>query len=196
MILASQSPYRKAILQRVGIQFVAESPLVDEDALKLSGPKKAYDLCLFLADKKAESIALRRPNDVILGSDQMAILDGAKIDKPGTMEKAFLQLKALSGKEHELLTAMALYHQGQCVKEVSVNKIRLRELSDDEIHASLKRDQALDCAGSYKIEKSGLWLIDSLKTDDPSSIEGLSVMTLYRLLEKLNLNPANFWSAQ
>lgn len=196
LILASQSPYRKAILNRVGIQFVSQTPLVDEEALKLSGPRMANELCLYLAEKKAESIAVNCPDDVVLGSDQMAVLDGVKIDKPGSMEKAFAQLRSLSGREHDLLTAMALYHKGQCVKEVSVNKIRLRHLSDEEIHASLVRDQAFDCAGSYKIEKSGLWLIESLKTDDPSSIEGLSMMLLYRLLKKLNLNPSEFWSAQ
>ena len=195
LILASQSPYRKAILTRVGIQFAPQSPKVNEEELKLSGPKKAEELCLYLAEKKAESIALENPNDVVLGSDQMAVLDGVKIDKPGSMEKAFTQLKFLSGKEHELLTAMVLYHKGQCVKEISVNKIRLRELSDEEIRLSLERDQALDCAGSYKIEKSGLWLIESLKTEDPSSIEGLSVMTLYRLLKKINIHPSVFWSA-
>ena len=195
LILASQSPYRKAILSRVGLKFISQSPKVDEEALKQSGPQKAYDLCLYLADKKAESISIRQPYDVVIGSDQMAVLNDVKIDKPGNMEKAFAQLKALSGQEHELLTAMAVYHQGQCAKEVSVSKIRLRNLTDDEIRISLEKDRPFDCAGSYKIEKSGLWLIESLKTEDPSSIEGLSVMTLYRLLEKLKINPLNFWSA-
>lgn len=196
LILASQSPYRKAILSRVGIQFVSQTPKVDEEALKKMGPKKAEDLCLFLAEKKAKSISDTHPNDVVLGSDQMAVLDGVKIDKPGSKEKAFAQLKALSGKEHQLLTAMALCHQGQCVSALSVNTIRMRVLSDEEIHTSLERDNAIDCAGSYKIEKSGLWLIESLKTEDPSSIEGLSIVTLHRLFEKLKINPSQFWSAR
>ena len=194
LILASTSPYRKVILSRVGLSFTALAPQVNEEALKKTGPQKAQELCLYLAEKKAESLSAQYPNDVVLGSDQMAVLDGVKIDKPGTMEKAFAQLKTLSGQEHELLTAMAVYYKGQCAKEISVNKIRLRQLSDQDIQASLEKDQPMDCAGSYKIEKSGLWLIESLKTEDPSSIEGLSVITLYRLLEKLKINPSVFWS--
>lgn len=193
LILASTSPYRKAILSRVGLDFVAKAPLVDEEALKRQGPKNPEELCLFLAEKKAESLSLENPGDIVIGSDQMAILDGVKIDKPGSYEKAFAQLQSLSGKEHRLLTGMAVYHNGECVKELSVNTIRFRTLSDDEIAAALEKDQPFDCAGSYKIEKSGPWLIESLKTEDPSSIEGLSIMTLYRLLEKIKINPNIFW---
>ena len=194
LILASTSPYRKAILSRVGLRFTAVAPSVDEDTLKHTGPKEAHALCMYLAEHKAKSLTNLYPDDVIIGSDQMAVLDGAKIDKPGTKEKAFAQLKQLSGKEHELLTAMAVYYKGQCLSEISVSKIRLRNLSDEEINNSLAKDQPFDCAGSYKIEKSGLWLIESLKTEDPSSIEGLSVMTLYRLFEKLKINSSVFWS--
>lgn len=194
LILASSSPYRKALLSRVGLNFTAAPPKVDEDALKRTGPQEPHALALYLAEEKAKSLASVYPEDVIIGSDQMAILDGVKIDKPGSTEKAFLQLKQLSGKEHELLTAMAVYYKGQCLSEISLNKIRLRNLPDEEIKISLAKDQPFDCAGSYKIEKSGVWLIESLKTEDPSSIEGLSVMTLYRLLEKIKINSSVFWS--
>lgn len=193
LILASQSPYRRAQLENFGLNFVARSPLVDETALKSQGPKDLVELTRFLAQKKAESLLNEFKADVILGSDQLAEVDGKRLDKPGSFEKAKIQLGTLSGREHRLITSLAVAFKGEIKIYTDIARIRMRELTDQQIESYLNLDQPFDCAGSYKIEKAGLSLVQVLHSEDPSAIQGLPMLSLMRAFDDYGINVAKFW---
>lgn len=178
-LLASQSPYRKDLLKRAGFVFETASPLVDEEKLKLEGPKDPAELTRFLALKKAESLIEKRPDMWIVGCDQAAVLGKRFLNKPKTRERAIEQLTRMSGKWHALMTSMALVKAGEIPTVMTdVTKIKIRQLSREDIEAYVDLDEPLDCAGSYKIEKSGITLIEDMRCKDPSAIEGLSIVAL------------------
>jgi len=178
-LLASQSPYRKSLLKRAGFEFDTASPLVDEEKLKLEGPQDPAELTRFLALKKAESLIEKRPDSWIVGCDQAAVLGKRFLNKPKTRERAIEQLTRMSGKWHSLMTSMALVKAGEIPTVMTdVTKIKIRELSKEDIEAYVDLDQPLDCAGSYKIEKSGITLIEDMRCKDPTAIEGLSIVAL------------------
>src|SRR5262249_43634713 len=147
----------------------------------------------FLALKKAESLQEKYPNDWIVGCDQAAAVGKHLLGKPGTAEKAEKQLKALSGRWHSLVTSMAFVKVGEIpTVTTDITKIRLRELSTEDIKSYVALDNPVDCAGSYKIEKSGICLVETLKTKDPSAIEGLSVMALSAFFMRHGISLAEF----
>ena len=194
LILASQSPYRRAQLEHFGMRFRAVKPEVDEDALKARGPTDLGALTVFLATAKAQSLRARFPNDVLLGSDQIAELHGQRLDKPLTRERAALQLDRLQGDQHSLITSLALLvpgHEPWTASEFTV--VKMRPLSADDINAYLDVDQPLDCAGSYKIEKAGLSLIERVSGHDPSAIQGLPLILLTEGLKARGLTVRQFW---
>lgn len=192
MILASQSPYRRLQLQNFGFRFTPARPLVDEEKLKSEGPTDLTELTRFLSERKARSLANEYPHDLILGSDQLAEIDGQRLDKPGTHQKAFEQLKTMSGREHRLITSLAMVLTGQIRLYTDVTAIRLKKLDDDLIEAYLKQDQPYDCAGSYKIERAGLMLIESVNSADHSAIQGLPLISLLRGFDEYKLKPTDF----
>lgn len=177
LILASQSPYRRAQLENFGVAFTAVKPEVDEEALKRSGPPELEYLTRFLSERKAESLRLKYPDALLLGSDQIAEVDGRRLDKPGTRERAIEQLEALQGRTHHLLTSLALILP-DCLAwtATETTTVTMRKLSRAEIEAYVDLDKPLDCAGSYKIEKAGLSLISSIEGRDPSAIQGLPLI--------------------
>jgi len=178
-ILGSQSPYRKKLLQRAGFSFVTASPLVDEEKLKHEGPQQPEELTRFLALKKAESLIEKYPDSWIVGCDQAAVIGKTFLNKPKTRERAIEQLTRLSGKWHYLLTSMALVKAGEIPTVMTdITKIKMRPLTRPDIETYVDIDKPFDCAGSYKIEKSGITLISDLRTKDPTAIEGLSVVAL------------------
>jgi septum formation protein len=178
-ILGSGSPYRKNLLKRAGFSFVTASPLVDEEALKAQGPKLPEELTRFLALKKAESLVEKHPESWIVGCDQAAVIGKNILHKPKTRERAIEQLTKISGKWHWLVTSMALVKNGEIPTVMTdITKIKLRPLSRGDIETYVDIDKPFDCAGSYKIEKSGIALISDLRTKDPTAIEGLSVVAL------------------
>lgn len=193
IILASQSPYRRQQMASFGLRFKAERPLVDENQLKREGPEDLVELTRFLSHQKALSLRAKYPDDIILGSDQLVEWQGKRIDKPGNEESAWRQLKEMSDSEHRLITSLAMIHKNQDLLFTNITKIRFKKLNDSIIHRYLQLDQPFDCAGSYKIEKAGLSLIESLQTDDPSAIQGLPMMSLMRGLDKLNIPVTDFW---
>ncbi len=193
LILASQSPYRRQQLENFGLKFTAHKPAVDEEKLKTEGPKDLTELTRFLAVKKAESLRAEFPNGVILGSDQLADLGGQRLDKPGSHKNAFAQLKQMSGREHRLITSLAMIFEDRTELFTDVTVIRLKALSDEHIEAYLQKDKPYDCAGSYKIERAGMSLVESIKSEDPSAIQGLPMLSLMRGLEKYKIAVSDFW---
>ena len=193
VVLASQSPYRKAQLERFGFTFSAVPPRVDEEQLKSSGPQDPAELTRFLALAKARSLSAEFPDALIIGSDQIAEFEGDRLDKPGTKEKALQQLRRMAGRSHQLITSVAVVLGKSSEVSTTHTRIHLRSLQDSTIEAYLELDTPYDCAGAYKIERAGLGLIDSVEGPDPSAIEGLPLIGLTHCLIQLGLRPQNLW---
>jgi septum formation protein len=193
LLLASQSPYRRAQLEAFGLVFSTEKPLVNEEELKKEGPNDLVELTRFLAEKKALSLVSRFPEAVILGSDQIVEFDGQRLDKPLTFAAAVEQLKRLAGKKHRLITSLVMFHKGRTLQFTDITTLHLKRLSDERIAAYVRLDSPLDCAGSYKIEKAGLGLVEELETKDPSAIQGLPILSLVRGLDELGIPLERLW---
>lgn len=187
IILASTSPYRKKLLQQLNLAFTAQAPTVDEALLKKTAQVSLPDLPLYLAQKKAESIAALFPQDLIIGSDQMGLFQQHPLDKPGTKDKAISQLQKLQGHTHQLLTALCVIHNGKVHSHVDVTELTMRPLSSSQIKNYVDLENPVDCAGSYKIEGLGVALFEKVQTKDPSAIIGLPLMALTKILESLQV---------
>jgi len=182
LILASTSPYRRALLERLGVAFSVEAPRCDEDSLKEHG-KSPSCVALRLAREKALSLASTHPDAFILGSDQLVDLDEQILGKPHTVEGAVAQLKRLRGRKHHLMTAVALLcPNGEFESHLDVHTLSMRELTDDEIERYVARDRPFDCAGSYKIECAGISLFQSVEGADFTAITGLPLMKVSAIL--------------
>ncbi|MBL8811396.1 MAG: septum formation protein Maf [Planctomycetaceae bacterium] len=186
VILASGSPYRKELLQRVFSDFQCMAPNLDEESLKSSGLEPDR-IAQHLARAKAEAVAANHADAIVIGSDQVADLDGQLLGKPHTVEQACLQLSLMSGSEHRLITAVCLCFQQHRVEFSCVTTLRMRSLTADEILRYVQRDQPLDCAGSYRIEAAGIGLFERIQTDDFTSIIGLPLIQLVTELRNLGV---------
>ena len=185
VVLASTSPYRKALMMRLGMPFETARPEVDEDAFKvrIASP---VELVQALSRAKAEAVAARYPGAVVIGSDQVAEMDGEVLGKPHTMERAVAQLMGFSGRTHRLVTGVAVFDGATGSWQEMVQETRLHARPYDEAFARryVERDRPLDCAGSYMFERSGITLFDGIETDDPTAIEGLPLTAVVRMLER------------
>jgi septum formation protein len=193
LILASQSPYRKALLDNFSLRFTAVAPDVDEAELKSKGPGDLIELTRYLAFHKASSLRGRFPGAVILGSDQLAEIDGARLDKPGTHANALQQLRKLQGRSHRLVTSLTVLAPQAAYTFTDITSVHLRPLKDEFLEAYLQVDKPYDCAGSYKIEKAGMALIARLETQDPSAIQGLPLLSMTEAFNNLDLNWQELW---
>jgi septum formation protein len=182
LVLASTSPYRRELLQKLGLPFTTQAPNCDEDQYKKL-IKDPVELATTLARLKAESLA--KPDNCVIGGDQVAALDSEILGKPGSFEKACEQLAKMQGRTHKLITALHVVHGGIGHAILDITEIEMRPLTRAQIENYVRRDQPLDCAGSYKIEKSGLVLVQDLRTKDFSSIQGVPLIALTNLLSKL-----------
>ncbi|HEX5658316.1 MAG TPA: nucleoside triphosphate pyrophosphatase [Polyangiales bacterium] len=182
LVLASTSPYRALLLERLGVPFTAAAPLCDEDALK--DPRVPLDhQALQLARAKARSLAPLHPDAHVLGGDQIADLDGEMLSKPLTRENAIAQLQRLRGRTHRLWTAIVLRApDGDEQAHIDLHTITMRSLSDDELARYVDADRPLDCAGSYKIEGRGIALIEQIDGADFTAITGMSLIALTTML--------------
>jgi len=179
LILASSSRYRVRLFERLGLPFRALSPSCDEDTPGLS----PLQIPAVLARRKALSLRESFPNAHILGSDQIALVEGQVLGKPGSKEAAAKQLAQLEGRQHELLTAVALAcPDGSCQVARCTFRMTMRSLEAGEIDRYLDADQPFDCCGSYKIETLGISLFSSVEGDDVTAIEGLPLISVSRLL--------------
>ncbi|MFX3675404.1 MAG: Maf family protein [bacterium] len=184
LILASTSKYRKELLERLELPFRCVAPGVNEDILKQQGlkPKKLAQELAFL---KAQSVAKKHPNAIIIGSDQVASIDELILDKPGNRATAFKQLSLMQGREHFLFTAVAVVAPAQEIQFIDTTTLSMKNLTGEQINRYLDRDEPFDCAGSYKIETSGISLFESVVSEDFTAITGLPLIMLSKYLQKL-----------
>jgi septum formation protein len=188
LILASTSRYRRELLERLRLPFDIHSPEVDESARAGESPG---GMAQRLALAKAEAIADRFPNAVVIGSDQVADLDGDAIGKPGSHANAILQLRRLSGRSAVFQTAVAVvrrdtgYAQG-LLAQVTVH---FRVLDDEQIETYLRTEQPYDCAGSAKCETLGIALLEAIESDDPTALVGLPLIRTCSLLRGAGIEP-------
>lgn len=181
LILGSTSAYRRELLSRLNLPFTVESPHVDETPLPGECPA---DLAIRLALAKAHAVAQRFPDCVVIGSDQVADLDGMPLGKPGTHERATLQLRQMRGKTVIFQTAVAVVclNSGFCQQSLAPVKVVFRALDDAEIENYLRQEQPYDCAGSAKSEGLGIVLLDAIESDDPTALVGLPLIRTSRML--------------
>jgi septum formation protein len=188
LVLGSTSRYRRALLERLGYPFVIAAPDVDETPLPGERPGTT---ALRLSEAKARAVAARFPDALVIGSDQVADCDGTAISKPGDRERAFGQLRALSGRTIVFHTGLALVNAatGRCQRELVDVASTFRVLSDAEIGAYLDREQPYDCAGSVKSEGMGILLFERIESDDPTALIGLPLIAVGRLLRAEGIDP-------
>ena len=188
IILASTSPYRRALLEKLGIAFECAAPGVDETPAPGESPRH---LVLRLAQAKAKSLAERYPNHLIIGSDQVCVLDGEITGKPLTEEKAFKQLLKARGNIITFYTGLALYNSatGHLQTECEPFDVHFRHLSEQEITDYLRKERPLNCAGSFKSEGLGIALFDRLEGRDPNTLVGLPLIALCQMLRREHCNP-------
>lgn len=189
LILASSSVYRKAQLQQLGLPFECCSPDIDEQAQPGEG---ARALVLRLALAKAQAVAARQGDPyIIIGSDQVAYLNGDILTKPGDHASAVKQLSACSGQQVVFYTGLAVLKHGTSKVIVSVTEthVGFRVLTPDQIQSYLLRETPYDCAGSFKCEGLGIALFESIDSSDPSALIGLPLISLVSALTQLGLDP-------
>jgi len=188
LVLASTSPYRRELLERLGIPFEAVAPDFDEQIEQGIAPE---ELVRNLALGKALSLAAEFPDSVIIGSDQVFVVDGEIVGKPGSPEKAFEQLRRMSGASHTFYTGLAVVDTASGINLTSCVPftVTLRQLADDEIQNYIRRENPLNCAGSFMIEGLGIALMDKLEGTDFTSLIGLPLIQLVTLLRQVGINP-------
>ena len=186
LVLASSSIFRSELLKRLRLPFETMSPNVDETPLP---NESARATSLRLAQDKARVVAGNYPDALIIGSDQVAFLDGQQLGKPITRDNAVKQLRAMRGKTTHFYSALALLNSktGNIQTEVAENFVTLRDLSDAEIEGYLQKEQPYHCAGSAKTEGLGIALISKLAGDDPNALIGLPLILLVRMLHRENV---------
>ncbi|MHA2788191.1 Maf family protein [Corynebacterium sp. S7] len=194
LVLASQSPSRRMILESGGVSPLLRPAHIDEDALLASLHDEApASRVAALAKAKAETVAPDYPQDVVIGCDSMLLLNGQLQGKPLTVENTIARWKAQRGQTAHLLTGHAVTYQGQWVTETVSTAISFGDVSDADIEAYARSGEPLECAGAFTLEALGGWFIDSID-GDPSSVIGLSLPLLRRCLYSFGLNASDFWT--
>jgi septum formation protein len=181
LILASTSVYRRELLQRLGLPFDTMAPGVDESSLPGETPAS---IARRLSLEKAQAVARMHPDALVIGSDQTATLDGrAVIGKPGTHERAVLQLRAASGQTMVFHSGLALCRPGHApLLDCVLTRVKFRTLTDEEIERYLRKETPYDCAGSAKSEGLGISLLDAQEGTDPTALVGLPLIRLSAML--------------
>jgi len=181
LVLASTSPYRRELLARLGLAFTVCSPGVDETPWPDETPP---DTAVRLAQAKARAGAAHYPDAVVIGSDQVAELDGVRLDKPGGRERAAQQLAMLSGRSAAFHTAVAVFNPASDRMQVQLvpTRVQFRQLRAEQIDVYLQREQPFDCAGSAKSEGLGIALLERIEATDPTALIGLPLIALTGML--------------
>lgn len=181
LILASTSPYRRELLTRLGLPFEIANPKTDETPLPGEAPE---DTALRLSEAKARAVAAAFPDALIIGSDQVAVMDGRVFGKPGDHQRAVEQLGQLRGRTVNFFTGLCLFNArtGQAQVRGVPTLVTFRDLSDDEIENYLRREQPYNCAGAAKSEGLGIALLKSMQGDDPNALVGLPLIALCDML--------------
>lgn len=181
IVLASGSPYRKRLLQRLELAFECVAPGVDEAPLPGETPEA---MVLRLSEAKACAVAERMPEALVIASDQTGAIDGRLLGKPGSVERACAQLHSIAGREVRFLTGLCVLdaRSGRRASSVETCTVQLRELDRATIRDYVQREQPLDCAGSFKVEGLGIALFRSIRLEDPTALEGLPLIRLVEFL--------------
>lgn len=180
LVLGSTSPYRRALLDRLRLPFTCERPEVDETPREGEAP---LALAARLAQAKAEQVAARLAGAWVIGSDQVASLEGRPLGKPGGRDPAIAQLTAMSGRSVVFHTALALARAGAVTLQAQDRtEVLFRALKADEITRYVDAEQPFDCAGSFKCEGLGIALFDAIRSEDPTALVGLPLIATARLL--------------
>lgn len=187
IILASTSAYRQQLLARLQLPFRCIAPLTDESRLRDEAPAT---MSARLALAKAQSVAATHPQALVIGSDQVASIDDKVMGKPGDHQNAHRQLSASAGREVNFHTAVALVCHSTNFERfhVELSRAHFRRLGERAIDNYLRREQPYDCAGSFKCEGLGIALFERLEGRDPTSLEGLPLIALTRLLAEAGLD--------
>jgi septum formation protein len=187
LILASTSPYRRELLARLGVPFETVAPEVDETPLPGESPA---DTAMRLSLLKAQAVARHHPDALIIGSDQVALLDGEQLGKPGDHANAVAQLRRMRGKTLEFHTALTLLDAASGRAQTANVPVRLvmRNYSDAQIEAYLRKDQPYNCCGSARSESLGIALIARFDTEDPNALVGLPLIRLTEMLANEGLD--------
>ena len=188
LILGSTSRYRRELLERLRLPFQVHAPDVDETPRAGEAPAA---LAQRLALAKARAVSALHPDAVVIGSDQVADLDGSPIGKPGTHERAVEQLRSMRGRSVVFQTAVAVVRAstGYVGAALAPVTVRFRNLSDAEIEHYLRTEQPYDCAGSAKCETLGIALLDAIDSDDPTALVGLPLIRTCALLRAAGIDP-------
>ena len=183
LVLGSTSSYRRQLLERFGIPFTVAASNVDETPLPAESPA---DLAHRLARSKAEAVAKRHRNCLVIGSDQLAVCGPDVLGKPASGERAIAQLRKLSGQRVTFNTAVHLLNSDTGANEgyLDVTTVHFRKLSDEEIQRYVARDRPYDCAGGFKIEALGVTLFNRVESNDPTGLIGLPLIWLAGALRR------------
>ena len=186
LVLASSSPYRRTLLERLRLPFEVAVPNVDERPLTGESPCAT---ALRLAQMKAGAVASSRAGDLVIGCDQVATVGGAAVGKPGTREAALAQLRALRGRTVEFHTAVCLLDTSCGASEVQnvPTTVQFRDFTDQQAERYLDLEQPYDCAGSAKIEALGIALVERVVSTDPSALIGLPLIALVTMLKRTGI---------
>ena len=197
LILASTSPYRRRLLERLRLPFTCIDPEIEESLQDGESPKARA--CRLATEKALSAAETLQDEAIVIGSDQVACLGSEILHKPGTPEAAISQLTASSGQAVQFWTAVSLW-TGPAeapTQRVVPCEVKIRELNADEISRYVALDQPLDCAGSFKWESLGITLFEAMRTDDPTALEGLPLIALSELLREAGVSlPLAAQSAQ
>jgi MAF protein len=181
LILASTSPFRRALLGRLGLPFEVDGPAVDETRAPGESP---HSLVLRLSEAKARAVAARHADALVVGSDQVAVIGDEVLGKPGGREAAIAQLSRAAGRRVTFLTGLALVDaaSGRAQAVVEPFHVHFRALDPGQIARYVDHEQPFDCAGSFKSEGYGIALFERLEGDDPTALVGLPLIRLVALL--------------
>lgn len=186
LVLASSSPYRRELLERLRLRFDVLAPHIDEAPLPGEAP---HELAMRLAQAKAMTVAQLRPGTLVIGSDQVALCAGRILGKPGDFENAVAQLRHMSGRDVTFHTALAVTDGLRVERENVITQCRLRTLDDAAIRRYLWAEEPFDTAGSAKAESLGIALMEHIRSDDPTALIGLPLIALTRVLTRFDLDP-------
>ncbi len=182
LILASTSIFRQQLLEQLNIPFIAMAPEVNEEAFH-SQNLLPDQLALKLSQEKALAVQRKRPNAIIIGSDQVAALESHILGKPITIDRAIEQLSLMAGKTHTLLTAVTVLTPEKEYQFLNTTKLTMKSLSEKQISDYVNKEKPLKCAGSYKIESLGIRLFEKVDTSDFNAIIGLPLIELGQVLD-------------
>lgn len=182
LILASESPFRKALLEKLGFEFTTAKPQIDERSLEDQFGGPINEVAQHLAVAKAKAVFKNNPDSVVIGSDQVLIFDNKTFPKPNSLDEAADRLIAMQGQTHELHTGLCVMKKDQVFQTTTVARMKMHSLTESEIRNYVDMDQPLGCAGGYKIELRGPLLFEKIETSDYDSIIGLPTLSLVSIL--------------